>query len=177
VLFIFKTGSALFCSNSKDYDYKVVVSDAIEGGVKMQYDPSTNQDYIIINQDHYKQLISFDEMKLRTIYAIDIIFSDTSLVYGSKTLDPMLLHCSAKYKNMLRTVLPKSLLDKRVTWEGSDKYCHRHLWWVIMGLKFINNNSYEVTPELREIIQLCHDGKLDKSWEQWVKKEINLQEE
>jgi hypothetical protein len=37
---------------------------------------------------------------------------------------------------------------------------------------FIENNSYEITPEMKEIVQKCHDGCLPKSWEDWVKERI-----
>ena len=32
----------------------------------------------------------------------------------------------------------------------------------------IENNSYELTNEMKEIIQKCHDGTLNKTWETYV---------
>jgi hypothetical protein len=77
-----------------------------------------------------------------------------------------------EYLEGMKRSCEMSILHPDISWEGSDLYCHKHLWYVILGLMFIENNSYEITPEMKEIVQKCHDGCLPKSWEDWVKERL-----
>ena len=173
IIFITKTGGHLFCDNCKDIDYRVVIKNELDKVVKF-YNSETNEDYFIHSLDIYNSHLNFENSDYYNLFILDDLFKKDYCDFGDKTTNLKLLENADKYKEMLKRVLPKSHLNPRIRWGGSDKYCNKRLWWTIMGLKFIDNNSYEITDEIKDIIQRCHDGVLEKSWEDWVKQKIGL---
>lgn len=167
ILFVTRTGSHIFCENCLDIDYKVVVSNKLNNSFKF-YDSETKEDYFVKSIEEYNKFLNFETNKLENIFILDELFKKQCCVYGDNTINLKLLENSNSYKEMLKTILSKSFLNPRIKWKDSDKYCHRHLWWAIIGLKMIENQSYEITSEMKDIIQKCHDGILDKSFENWI---------
>lgn len=173
ILFVTKTGGHLFCSNCKDEDYLVVIKNTQITQFKI-YDAENKIDYFVKGSYYYKnKMLEFKGEKMDSLYAITDLFKPIKCIYGDNTVTLNLLSKAKEYKAMLKEILPKSLLHPRLGWNNSDRYCHKHLWWAIIGLKMIDYKSYEITSEMQEIIQKCHDGVLDKSWEEWVKNKLS----
>lgn len=173
ILFVTKTGGHLFCSNCKDEDYIVVIKNTQITQFKI-YDAENKIDYFVKGSYYYKnKMLEFKGEKMDSLYAITDLFKPIKCIYGDNTVTLNLLSKAKEYKAMLKEILPKSLLHPRLGWNNSDRYCHKHLWWAIIGLKMIDYKSYEITSEMQEIIQKCHDGVLDKSWEEWVKNKLS----
>lgn len=172
IISIFRTGSHLFCSNCNDIDYKVIVKEDIP--ILRYFDNDTNEDYFIYSQRDRHKALEFNDSNWNSIFSIDELFKNSTLVYGDSTINLDLLSKETEYKEMLRNVLSKWWFNKYVKWNNYELYCHRQFWWVIVGLKFIENKSYEITNELNDIIQLCHDGILPKYWETWVKEQLEI---
>ena len=173
ILFVTKTGGHLFCSNCKDEDYIVVIRSNSLESFKI-YDSENNIDYFVKGSYYYKnKLLNFSTKKIENVFAISDLFKPTKCIYGDSTVTLNLLSKEKEYKAMLKELLPKSILHPKIKWKNSDRYCHKHLWWAIIGLKMIDYKSYEITSEMQEIIQKCHDGVLEKSWEEWVKNKLS----
>ena len=157
---VFKTGSSLFCDNYKDTDYIVIVSEDLFNKVKI-CDKENKIDYFVFSKRYREQLINFEFNDLNELFIIDEYFK------GTKTnLD--IINNKNKYLEVLRNVVPKYLINPNKSWENSDNCCHKHLWWAIVGLKMIENKSYNLSDEILDIIKNCHNGTLDKSWESYV---------
>lgn len=172
ILSIFKTGSHLFCENCKDKDYVVIVDKPI---LRLKYrDTITNTDYFIYSKSERQTELEFNINNQNCIYVINELFKPTTTIYGDATVNLDLFNKEYEYKEMLRNILPKRFFSKRIRWENYETYCHNKFWWILLGLMFINNKSYEVTNDLKNIIQLCHDGKLPKYWETWVKEQLEI---
>lgn len=171
IISIFKTGGHLFCENCKDIDYKIIV-DNPKLKRTTYHDNETSIDYIFCSLTEREKELNFETNKKLNIYIIEELFKPTTTVYGDSSVNLDLLGNKGKYIELLRKTLPKSYLNPIIKWENSDKYCNRHLWWVIVGLKFIENKSYVIDDELKSIIQQCHDGVLPKQWENWVREKI-----
>lgn len=168
--FISKTGSILFCENCKDTDYIVVIENDVPS-FKI-YDKEINEDFFIKSRKTYNKYLNFEGNNLHNLFIIENLFIEKQCIYGKATVELDLLGKKEQYKTLLKTVLPKSFLNTRFKHKNSDKFCHPHLWWVILGLKLIENNSYEITLEIKNLIQQCHDGVLDKSWENYIKEKL-----
>lgn len=171
VISIFKTGGHLFCENCNDIDYKIII-DNPKLKRKTYRDNENSTDYIFCSLEERTKELNFDNNNKLNLYIIEELFKPTTTVYGDSSVNLDLLGNKDKYIELLRKTLPKSYLNPIVKWENSDKYCNRHLWWAILGLKFIENKSYIVDSELKDVIQKCHDGVLPKSWEDWVREKI-----
>ena len=177
IISIYKTGSNLFCDCCNDYDYTVVINNNFEtNNIKYlkYFDTETNEDYFIWSKNEYDKMLNFETSILSNLFIIADLFKENNTLYGSNKIELNLLEKQDNYKNMLKKVLPKSLLNPRVKWNDSDKYCHKLLWWVILGLKFIEQNNYNITDEMLDIINKCHNGILPKEWETYVIERINL---
>ena len=177
IISIYKTGSNLFCDCCNDYDYTVVINNNFEtNNIKYlkYFDTETNEDYFIWSKNEYDKMLNFETSILSNLFIIADLFKENNTLYGSSKIELNLLEKQNDYKNMLKKVLPKSLLNPRVKWNNSDQYCHKLLWWVVLGLKFIEQNSYNITDEMLDIINRCHNGVLPKEWEAYVIEQINL---
>lgn len=171
IVSIFRTGSSLFCENCKDFDFNVIVKENIPS-FKI-YDKETRTDYFIESeQNRNNRLNCILSLSFPIRYIIDECFKKTSTIYGDNSINIDLINNANKYKQAVKQELARGCFHPNVNWKDSEKYCHKHLWWVILGLMFIENKSYEVTYEMRNIIQKCHDGVLDKYWETWVKERL-----
>lgn len=170
IISIFKTGSHLFCTNCTDIDYVVIVDKPIK---RVHYfNKDTNEDFFIYSQEERNRELNFETNTTSDIYAINEILKPTFYVYGDNVNHLDLLSKQVSYKEMLKEILPNSFLSKRLKWKNHEQYCHPKFWWVILGLKFIENKSYAITDEMKDIIQKCHDGVLPKNWETWVKERL-----
>ena len=137
------------------------------------FDSENKIDYSVCSQRERDLILNF-EYKRTPIsqFCIDELFKSNTTIYGDDTIYLDLLGNAEKYKVKPKKDLQNSFLSPHIHWENSDKYCNKRLWWAILGLLFIENNSYEVTSEMKNIIQQCHDGVLDKFWESWIKDRI-----
>lgn len=174
IISIFRTGGTLLCTSCKDTDYTVIVDDT----KTMQHfwrDATDNTEYFIMNIANREKLLSLSQpYNVLQLFILDEVFKPQTTIYGSATCNLDLFAHKEAYLEMLKDQVPKTFTHQCLHWKDRDKYCHRKLWWVILGLTFIENNSYEVSPELREIVQKCHDGILEKEWEEWVLDKINI---
>ena len=173
IIFITKTGSHLFCENCKDYDYVVVINNNLKRGFKI-YNEDTKEDYFVRTVEQYNKLLNFEENTLENLFILHNLFKPMYCTYGDATINLDLLGNKDKYKELLKNILPRSYFNNHIKWKDKGVYCHRHFWWIILGLKFIENHSYEITSEIKDIIQQCHDGVLDVYWEDWVKEQLGL---
>ena len=176
IISIYKTGSNLFCDCCNDYDYTVVINNNFEtNNIKYlkYFDTETNEDYFIWSKNEYDKMLNFETSILSNLFIIADLFKENNTLYGSNKTELNLLNKQNEYVNMLKKVLPKSLLNPRVKWNNSDQYCHKLLWWVVLGLKFIEQNSYNITDEMIDIINKCHNGVLPKEWETYVIERIS----
>lgn len=174
ILSIFETGSHLFCQNSSDLDYTVIIQNGSKSAYCRIYDKENNIDYFIESEDIRDRKLHFESINNSTRYILDELLKPTTTIYGDNTSRLDLFNNIEQYKAMLKHELEHSCLHPNVEWENSDLYCNKQFWWAILGLWLIENNSYEITNELKSIIQTCHDGTLDKSWETWVKKRLDM---
>ena len=177
IITIYKTGSNLFCSECKDQDYTMVINNSFNtNGLKYlkYFDAETQEDYFIWNKNEYNKMLNFEANNLSNLFIIADLFRENNTIYGDNTPQLQLLDKQNEYINMLKNVLHKSLLNPRVKWNNSDKYCHKLLWWVILGLKFIEQNNYNITDEMLDIVNKCHNGVLPKEWETYVIERIGL---
>ena len=171
IISVFQTGSGLFCTNYKDLDYNVIIEN--NASPFKIWDSETKTDYFVSSKTTRDKQLNFEmDTDKKIQYVIDECFKTTSTIYGDSSINIDLINNSYKYKQAVKHELARGCLHPNVGWENSDKYCHKHLWWVILGLLFIENKSYEVTDEMKNIIQKCHDGVLDKYWETWVKERL-----
>lgn len=171
IISVFQTGSGLFCTNCKDLDYNVIIENNTSP-FKI-WDSETKTDYFVESFKDRQNRLQFESgSRYKVQYVIDECFKVTTTIYGDNSINIDLLDNVSKYKKVVKEELIKGCLHPNVVWKDSDKYCHKHLWWVILGLLFIENKSYEVTDEMKNIIQKCHDGVLDKYWETWVKERL-----
>lgn len=173
IVSIFRTGGCLLCTNCKDVDYTVVIQNETEP-FKFA-DKEQCIDYYVKSQSVRNKLINFEPYdKPIRMYAIDEIFKPEPFmtIYGDDTCNLNLGLKEKEYKQALKEDLEKTIFHPLVHWKDDDKYCNKRLWWAILGLMFIENKSYEVTDDMKEIIQKCHDGILEKSWEDWVKNKL-----
>ena len=168
---VFLTGASLFCTNCKDSDYTVIIQNDCD--MFKIFDSENKIDYFVCSQRERDLILNF-EYKRTPIsqFCIDELFKSNTTIYGDDTIYLDLLGNAEKYKVKPKKDLQNSFLSPHIHWENSDKYCNKRLWWAILGLLFIENNSYEVTSEMKNIIQQCHDGVLDKFWESWIKDRI-----
>lgn len=173
IIFITKTGSHLFCENCNDYDYVVVINNNLKQGFKI-FDKDLKEDYFVKSLKQYNKLLNFEELSFENIFILHDLFKPTYCTYGNADINLDLLGNKDKYKELLKNILPRSYFNNRIKWKDKGVYCHRHFWWIILGLKFIENRSYEITSEIKDIIQQCHDGVLDVYWEDWVKEQLGL---
>ena len=177
IVAIYKTGSNLFCDICKDKDYTVIISnDFNTTGLKYikYFDEETSEDYFIWSKNEYNRMLNFEANNLSNLFIIADLFKENNTVYGDNTSELKFLDKQNEYINMLKKILPKSILNPRVKWNDSDKYCHKLLWWVILGLKFIEQNNYNITDEMLDIVNKCHNGELPKEWEAYVIERIGL---
>lgn len=177
IVSIFRTGGTLLCTSCKDTDYVVVVNSP----KRMQHmwsDKTDNTEYFITDYQTRKKLLSLTPpYNLLHLYILDELFKPNTTIYGDHTCELNLLMQKDKYLDMLRDQVPKTFTHPCLRWKNYKTTCNRHLWWAILGLQMIENNSYEITPEMRNIIQKCHDGILEKKWENWVLDKLNIKKE
>ena len=83
-----------------------------------------------------------------------------------------LLEKPEKYKELVRTKAKMYTRSTSILAEWG--VCHKHLWWIILPLMMIENNSMTITDEMLEIANKCHNLKLDRSWNDWVKEKLNI---
>ena len=169
-----KTGSQLVSDNPNDLDFRVIVSEDIS--MKKIYDADTKINIFIHSKKEFQDMCDFN-VPLNTryfVYMIDQVFRkyDNNNILGDSVCNFKLLENAEKYKTMIEekakihTRSNTSLVDRGV--------CHKHLWWIILGLMMIDNNSMEITNEMKEIALKCHNLELDRSWNDWVKDKLNL---
>lgn len=174
---IFRTGGSLLLDGCKDEDYIIVYTktDNFNSDFFHLFDKENKVDYFGYSTELFNQLSTFSLEnpvainQLRQVFMISILISE-HIKNDSLTFD--LLGQGDKFKEAARIACELSYINPNVYWAGHEDYCQKHLWYVIIGLMFIENNSYEVTPEMKEIVQKCHDGCLPKSWEDWVKERL-----
>ena len=169
---IFKTGSSMLLTNNRDEDYIIVYSPTESHNENFRFTYRGKTDYFIYSEDAYREILNFNigPSYCSNIAVISLVICKPILNELNLQLD--LFNNVEKYKDTLRYACEISLLNTNVIWEGHENYCSKNLWFVILGLMMIENNSYEVTPEMKEIAQKCHDGCLPKSWEDWVKERL-----
>lgn len=178
IMGIFRTGGSLLLDNCKDEDYIIIYNKT--NTFRQDYfnikDREQNIDYFGYSMELFNELSTFSlELytpsinRFRQMFLISMFISENIKNEGL-TFD--LIGQSEKFKQAAKDACDLSFINPNVTWEGHEDYCQKHLWYVILGLMFIENNSYEMTPEMKEIVQKCHDGCLPKSWEDWVKERI-----
>ena len=132
IISIYKTGSNLFCDCCNDYDYTVVINNNFEtNNIKYlkYFDTETNEDYFIWSKNEYDKMLNFETSILSNLFIIADLFKENNTLYGSNKTELNLLNKQNEYVNMLKKVLPKSLLNPRVKWNDSDKYCHKLLYY------------------------------------------------
>ena len=117
IISIYKTGSNLFCDCCNDYDYTVVINNNFEtNNIKYlkYFDTETNEDYFIWSKNEYDKMLNFETSILSNLFIIADLFKENNTLYGSNKIELNLLEKQNDYKNMLKKVLPKSLLNPRV---------------------------------------------------------------
>lgn len=169
-----KAGSQLITTQPNDFDFRVVVSEDIK--MKNLYDVNTKINLFIYSKKEFQSMCELDA-PINTnwyIFIVDQLFrkySDNNL-YGSNDTVLKILEKPEKYKQIVEekvriyTRTNTSLVERGI--------CHKHLWWIILPLMMIENNSLEITNEMREIALKCHNMQLDRSWNDWVKEKINI---
>ena len=170
IISIYKIGSQCFCENCKDKDYKVIVDNAQKDRMII-YDKENDLDILIYSKEYFEKTINFEITTRETLFIINDIFKPTQTIYGDNSLNFKLLENADKYKNYLRErLLP--FFSKNASWQNHKNVCAKKFWCAIWGLMIIENNSYEITDEMLEIANKCHNYELPKAWEDWVKEKI-----
>lgn len=170
IVSIYKTGSQLICDICNDYDYKVIVKE-LDKDVKSCYDVDTKLNLIIYKEDYYNKLCEFEIVDRHTAYIIDNVFKPNNTIYGDNSFNLKLLENADKFKAFARDKM-RMILDKHYSWKGKGQCCNKHYWWYILTLMMIENNSYEITEQMLDIANKCHNGELSNYWEEWVKEKL-----
>lgn len=162
---IYKTGSQLICNNCNDYDYKIIVENN-ECDVRSFFNGKHRINVIIYSKEYYEKLLNFEIITRHTIYLIENLFKPNNTIYGDRTNEIKLLENADKYKQCVIQNFNKFIANEK------SLVCNKHLWWIIWSLMMIENNSYEITDEMLDIANKCHNYELPKAWEEWVKEKI-----
>ena len=172
---IFLTGSSLFLQNYKDIDYIVVYrkSERQQREFINTYgfdaEKNKNVDIFAFSEELFLDIINFNQNNFFTSAIYSVFFNTHKPIKNELNIKVDIFSNKEKYLNILRYACDVYFLLPEVYWIGHENYCKKTFWSVILGLMFLENNSYEVTPEMIDIVQKCHDGCLSKSWEDWVR--------
>ena len=169
-----RTGSQLISNEPGDIDFRVVVSEDVS--TKSLYDPITKINLFVHSKKEFQNMCDLNvPINARLFaYIVDQTFrkyGDNNIL-GDSECKFKLLEYPEKYKEIVEekvriyTRTNTSLVERGI--------CHKHLWWIILPLMMIENNSLDITDEMREIALKCHNMKLDRSWNDWVKDKLNL---
>lgn len=169
-----KTGSQLITTQSNDMDFRVIVSEDIQ--MKKIYDPITKINIFIHSKKEFQNMCDFN-VPINTkffAYMLDQTFrkyGENNLL-GENTCKFKLLENAEKYKQMVEEKV--RIYTRTNTSLVKRGICHKHLWWIILALMMIENNSLDITDEMLEIANKCNNLELDRSWNDWVKEKINI---
>lgn len=161
-MIVYKTGSAVnpYIGNPHDVDYIVFLTDS---------------EFDTFNQTKYAdghliktQLSTYGD----TIKVHSYLWGYMKLVEGQAVALPNFFSKKAEWFEVAKTYLyydgqRKSHLDQN----NKQRKSFYHL---LMGLYIFENNSYYLTPEQANNVQLAHDGNLPQEVIEWIYSKVTL---
>ena len=170
-----KTGSQLITTQYNDLDFRVIVSEDIQ--MKKIYDPITKINIFIHSKKEFQNMCDFNVPINAKFFAymLDQTFRkyEENNLLGESTCKFKLLENAEKYKQMVEEKV--RIYTRTNTSLVKRGICHKRLWWIILALMMIENNSLDITDEMLEIANKCHNLELDRSWNDWVKEKLNIE--
>ena len=161
-MIVYKTGSGVnpYINNPHDTDYIVFLSDT-------EFDSFNQRKY---NDGHLmkRQLSTYGDV----VKVWSYLWGYMQLVEGKAVQLPNFFDKKDKWLAVAKSYLycngkRKSPLDQN----GKQRKSFYHL---LMGLYILDNNSFELTTEQANNVQLAHDGNLPQEIIEWLYSKITL---
>lgn len=163
VVFVYKTGSALFCNKCKDKDIVVVTSSGADYRRLLRYD---DYDIFCRSIGGIKKIISFENNDMSTIYLIVLALAKgENVLYGTNPIQDFDYFA---YKDEIVKALVQNAQKRdcnpRIRNGRNNDACLKQSIWLFANYFALVNNSLDFTQEQLDIIQKCHDNELPRSY-------------
>ena len=148
---IFKTGSQLFCSNCKDYDYVIITKEEVN--FPCFYIKELNLDCFVMSVDTLNRRLQDNQWRYKL--SVCMAKADSSnIIYGElPQLDIDIL--SKEY--FLRILAIENEYAQKTYF---TRYPLKTMVWGLALYYVILNNKLEFTDEQKVLLQKCHDLEL-----------------
>lgn len=162
ILFMFKTGSELFCTNCKDSDVVVVIKDWDKDAKKYFID---GVDYFCYSETAFEKMAKMESGNFDDLFAVELLFATgENLLYGENPISDYNWF-DYKYK-AVETALKcgeRNYFSPNVHNAINAEMCCKRTMWAFIIYFVIVNNAPTLTSEQLVILQKCHDNELPRS--------------
>lgn len=169
VIFVCKTGAALFCQNCKDEDYVAVVKQ--RGRKRLSFE---NVDVFLYT---YQEFDDFAHNKVdgyAKAYSVLIpLATGENVLYGTNPLKGY--NWFERKEQVVQALLHRGEFadfNPRVTNLVGDELCLKQSVWLFASYFALVNQSVAFTDEQRSVLQKCHDNLLPRSEVYALKKKL-----
>ena len=162
-IFVYKTGSALFCNKCKDKDIVVVTSSGDDYRRLLRYE---DYDIFCYSLDGLKKCASFVMGDTFSIYIIAFALAKgENVLYGTNPIQDFdyFAHKNKIIKALVENARKRDC-NSRIRNIHNTAACLKQSIWLFANYFALINNSLDFTEEQLDIIQKCHDNELPRSY-------------
>lgn len=163
VLFVYKTGSTIFCNNCKDRDIVVITANGDDYKRISRYE---DYDIFCYSLAGIKKCSEFQLNNRHTLYLIALeLAKGDNIVYGENPMpDFYLLDYKEKLLEVLICRARTYDCNPIISNKNNKNACLKQSIWLFANYFALANNSLDFTAEQLDIIQKCHDNELPRSY-------------
>lgn len=163
VIFVYKTGSALFCNKCKDKDIVVVTESGADYRRLLRYE---DYDIFCYSLDGLKKCTNFGMGDTFSTYLIALALAKgENVLYGTNPIQDFdyFAHKDEIVKTLVGNAQRRDC-NPRIRNAHNNDACLKQSIWLFANYFALVNNSLDFTAEQLEIIQKCHDNELPRSY-------------
>lgn len=163
VIFVYKTGSSLFCNKCKDKDIVAITNGGNDYRRLAKYD---DYDIFCYSLNGIEKYATMEVTGQFTLYLVALALAKgDNVIYGNNPLPNFDL---LEYKNELVSALVDNAKNYDCNNSIKNRFnknaCLKQSIWLFANYFALVNNSLDFTEEQLDIIQKCHDNELPRSY-------------
>ena len=171
VIFVYKTGSSLFCNKCKDKDIVAITNGGNDYRRLAKYD---DYDIFCYSLNGIEKYATMEVTGQFTLYLIALALAkNDNIIYGVNPLQNFNL---LEHRDKLVTILvdnaKKYDCNNSIKNRFNKNACLKQSIWLFANYFALANNSLDFTTEQLDIIQKCHDNELPRSYAEEVYKKL-----
>lgn len=172
IVFACKTGSELFCSNSRDTDYIVVV-DNLDRAFKRHH--IDNTDYFCKTIGEFKKMATMQSGKFYDLYSLSLLYGEVMEGQNPIRNYDWFDHQRKAIDVALRCGERNYFAEKMKFYNSNgDSICGKRMIWALAIYYTILNKSTTFTKEQKRQIQRCHDRQLPREKARCLQEQLVL---